>query len=89
MTVGWADVRILVRSGMVKMSSHFSLGNSLSGCILLYIEVCLCTRSSDEPSPISDSGDIEESPHQFTIWWEVERKQCRGTKRPRGTKEVG
>lgn len=64
MTVGCTDVGILMRSGMVKMSLHFSLGNSLSGCILLYIEVCLCTSNSDQPSPISDSGDTEESPHR-------------------------
>lgn len=53
-----------MRSGMVKMSLHFSLGNSRSGCSPLYIEASLQTSNSDEPSPVLDSEDTEESPHR-------------------------
>lgn len=53
-----------MRSGMVKMSLHFSLGNSRSGCSPLYIEASVQTSNSDEPSPVLDSEDTEESPHR-------------------------
>lgn len=53
-----------MRSGMVKMSLQFSMGNSLSGCSSLYTEASLQTSNSDEPSPVSDSGDTEESSHR-------------------------
>lgn len=59
------DVRMLMRSGMVKMSLHFSLGNSLSGCSPLDTEASLQMSNSDEPSPVLDSGDTEEkNPHR-------------------------
>lgn len=69
------DVRMLMRSGMVKMSLHFSLGNSLSGCSPLDIEASLQMSNSDEPSPVLNSGDTEEKNlTEFTTWWEVQSK---------------
>lgn len=47
-------------SGTLNVSSHLSVGNELIGCSPSQTEACLHPSSSDEPRPVSDSGNTEE-----------------------------